>query len=121
QTAEQRRAGLPGDAVVISEEHGIAIVKISGTISPYYRDSVDPFAAANTIRALGANPNIQTVIHDLDTPGGHATGVPEWADAIREVSESGTRTVGYVGPGQMACSAGYWVAAACDEIHGSTA
>jgi signal peptide peptidase SppA len=120
ERAEQRRLGLDSDSITLSEEHGIAILKIEGTISPYYWNSVDPRGVAATMRALADNPAIRTIILDIDSPGGHATYVRELAEVIREVSLE-KRTVAYSGPGQMMCSAAYWIGAACDEVYGATA
>lgn len=118
--AEARQHGMDASELQISEEQGIAIVRVEGVISPYYYDAVDPRGLAATVRQLGANPLIRSIILDLDSPGGHATGVRELGAAIREVSEGGARIVAHVGSGNMAASAAYWIAASADEIAGST-
>lgn len=121
QRAEDRRHALDPSAIQISREHGIAVLRIDGTISPYYYNSVDPRGLAATVRALGDDSQIRSIILDIDSPGGHATYVRELGEAIRSVSAAGTRTVAHVGAGSMAASAAYWIASASDEIHGSTA
>ena len=121
ERAESRRHAMDPDSIQVSEAHGIAVVRVEGTISPYYYNSVDPRGLASTVRALGANPLIRTVILDLDSPGGHAVYVRELGSAIREVGDQGTRTIAHIGPGAMAASAAYWIAASADEIHASTA
>lgn len=121
QNAHDSRLAMDPADIQISAEHGIALVNISGTISPYYYDSADPRGIAGTIRELGAAPDIRTIVLNIDSPGGHATYVRELGAAIREVSVQGTRTVAHVGAGSMAASAAYWIAASADEIYGSTA
>lgn len=59
--------------------------------------------------------SIHTLVIDFRTPGGMTIGVETAALAIRKVSEAGKRVVGYT---DVQCaSAGYWLAAACDEIY----
>lgn len=60
------------------------------------------------------DPTIETLIITFDTPGGRVTGVEQAANAIRAVAESGKRVIGYTE--SMCCSAGYWLASACDEF-----
>ena len=120
ERAQQRRLGLSDEQITLSEDHGIAILEIEGTISPYYYNSADPRGIAATVRAMANNPAIRTIIFDIDSPGGHATYIRELAETIREVSTE-KRTVAYSGPGAMMCSAAYWTGAACDEVHGATA
>jgi signal peptide peptidase SppA len=102
-------------------DYGVAVISVSGPISPYFYDAVDPRAIASAVAQLTADPGIHTIIHDIDSPGGHATYVRELGQAVRDSSQAGTRNIAYVGPGNMAASAAYWYAAAADEIVGSTA
>lgn len=55
----------------------------------------------------------QLVVH-LDSPGGMVCGTAEAADRLRGLRENGMHLVAYTDT--MACSAAYWLAAACDEI-----
>jgi ClpP class serine protease len=55
---------------------------------------------------------IEALVIEFDTPGGRAQGVEAAARSIREVSASGTRVIGYTDT--CCCSAGYFMAAACD-------
>lgn len=118
--AEGRRAGLCDDLVSVSEEHGIAIVDIEGTLSPYYWDSVDPRGIGATLRGL-RDRGVRTIVSNIDSPGGHATYIRELGDIVREVSDGGVRMVAYAGAGSMMCSAAYWYGAAHDVVYGSTA
>lgn len=118
--AEDRRLGMDASDITISEEYGIAILNIEGTISPYYYDSADPRGIAATVRSFAANPAFQTLIFNINSPGGHATYIRELAETIRAASIE-KRTVAYSGAGSMMCSAAYWIGASCDEVYGSTA
>jgi protease-4 len=112
---EKRRASTDYE---IADDLSVAVLSVRGPISPYFEDSVDPRALAG---AIGSLRGVKSLILDIDSPGGHATYVRELANQIRAVSESGTRVVAHIGAGAMAASAAYWIAAAADEIHGSTA
>lgn len=67
---------------------------------------------ARWIAMADANDNIQSIIIEVDSPGGQVDGTQSLADAIRACSK---KTIGYVSDG-MAASAGYWILSACDEI-----
>lgn len=59
------------------------------------------------------DPNVSAIILNIDSPGGEANGVSEFADQI--AAARGTKPiVAYVGG--MGASAAYWLAAAADEI-----
>jgi len=118
--AEARRSAMDSGDMLISGDHGIAVLTLEGVMSPYYAGAADPRGIAATVRQLGADPGIRTIILDIDSPGGHATHIRELGQTIRAVSEAGTRTVAHVGPGAMAASAAYWTAASADEIYGAT-
>lgn len=59
------------------------------------------------------DPAIQSIVLNMDTPGGEVTGVDEFAKAIRAGRER-KRIVAYVGG--MGASAGYWLASQAHEI-----
>lgn len=69
---------------------------------------------AAAIRALGADPNIETITLRIDSPGGEVNGTDELAEAI---AESPKTTVALVDG--MAASAAYWVASAAQTIKAS--
>jgi ClpP class serine protease len=61
------------------------------------------------------DPAIHTLVIDFDSPGGLAAGSLAAAQAILAVGAAGKRTVAYASGD--CCSAAYFMAAACDEIH----
>ena len=61
------------------------------------------------------DPAIKTLVIDFRTPGGRVIGMESAALAIREVSESGKKVIGYTS--ELCASCGYWLACACDEFY----
>ena len=76
---------------------------------------VDQLRVEAALDHVLASPGVSTVVFDLNTPGGMATGTPELAAKIWAVSASGRRVIGWVD--YLAASGGYWVAASCDAIY----
>jgi signal peptide peptidase SppA len=103
-------------------QEGIAIVPLTGVISPRVHDvegmstgggvSAEGFAAL--MRQLAADPAVRGVVLDVDSPGGNVAGVPEAVDAIRDVKAAG-KPVSAVAH-HWAASAAYWLASAADEL-----
>jgi ClpP class serine protease len=58
-----------------------------------------------------ANPNVNSILLHIDSPGGTITGLPELAAKIREVSKP---VVAYTEG--TAASAAYWVASQADNV-----
>lgn len=59
------------------------------------------------------DPNVTSIVLNIDSPGGEANGVSEFADQI--FAARGTKPIiAYVGG--MGASAAYWLAAAADEV-----
>lgn len=54
---------------------------------------------------------VETIIIDMDSPGGQVSGISEMAQMIRD---SDKKVVSYVS--NLAASAGYWIASAADEV-----
>ncbi len=67
------------------------------------------------LRLIADDPKIKALVIDFDTPGGMANGNMAVCKDIRAVSESGKKVYGYTG--LLCCSAGYFIASACDEFH----
>lgn len=102
--------------------HGnVGIINISGIISRH----ADMFASffgigsaaieniAKDFQSLLDNEEVKSIILDFDTPGGAITGVNELAEII--YNARGIKPIKAYVTG-MACSAGYFLASACDEI-----
>jgi signal peptide peptidase SppA len=103
-------------------QEGIAIVPLTGVISPRVHDvegistgggvSAEGFAAL--MRQLAAESAVKGAVVDVDSPGGNVAGVPEAVEAIRDVRAAG-KPVSAVAH-HWAASAAYWLASAADEL-----
>lgn len=101
----------------VTERDGVAIVPVSGPIMRY-ANLFTEISGATSLEVLSrdfnaalTNPAIKSIVLDLDSPGGQATGISEFAQMVRAANKP---VVAYVGG--MAASAAYWIAAAADEI-----
>ena len=65
------------------------------------------------IQSLLENPDIESIILDIDSPGGTVTGINEASNFIKVASEKKPITA-YVGG--VGASAAYWLASAANEI-----
>ncbi|MCI6474750.1 MAG: S49 family peptidase [Mucispirillum sp.] len=102
--------------------HGnVGVIHISGIISRH-ADMLASFLGmgsaaieniAKDFQSLLDNDEVKSIILDFDTPGGAITGVNELAEII--YNARGIKPIKAYVTG-MACSAGYFLAAACDEI-----
>ncbi len=104
------RAKLYGD---------VAVIPISGPIFPKANIMTD-FSGATSIemlvRDLDAavkNDDVSRIVLDIDSPGGHVTGVHEMANMIRDLSGQKQITSYVSGTG---ASAAYWLASASSDI-----
>lgn len=96
---------------------GIAIVPITGPIFPR-ANMMTEMSGATSIDVLARDfgvavedPNIKSIILDIDSPGGVVAGIGEFADQVRA---SDKHVTAYVGA--LAASAAYWIASAADDI-----
>ncbi len=64
---------------------------------------------------LEDDESIKTIVLNIDTPGGQASGIAEFS---QQIHRSNKKTIAYVD--DLAASAGYWIASACDEIVASS-
>jgi signal peptide peptidase SppA len=103
--------------VVVRE--GVAVIPVTG---PLFRHA-DMFSeisgavstetiAADFKTALG-DPNVRSIVFDIDSPGGEASGVDDLATLIYEAR--GQKPIEAYVSG-MAASGAYWIASACDRI-----
>ena len=98
---------------------GVAILPVAGPLFRYANlftmlsGATSYDMLARDFAAALANPRVESIVLNIDSPGGEANGVSEFADMI--FAARGTKpVVAYVG-GQ-ASSAAYWIASAADEI-----
>jgi signal peptide peptidase SppA len=121
-TQEELRARLGNeepDQAEASRRGAIAVIPVRGVIAHRMGSMHDTSGGTSCERisrmidAVAADPNITTIAYDFDTPGGTVPGVQELAAkmfALRGVKRQVAMLNG------LAASAGYWLAAQCDEI-----
>lgn len=64
----------------------------------------------HAITRAAEDPDVHTILVDIDSPGGMVTGTPETARLIRQVNDSGTPVITYTET--YAASGGQWIHAA---------
>lgn len=96
---------------------GVAIVPVTGPVFRYANLFTD-ISGATSLEVLATDfstaendPAIKAIVLNMDTPGGEANGIAEFAQMVRSASKP---VVAYVDG--MAASAGYWIASAANEI-----
>jgi signal peptide peptidase SppA len=96
-------------------DSGIARIPVSGVIvkDPDFliRGMVNVSQLSDEFEEADLRDDVDEIHLILDTPGGMVSGVPEFASQIFQ-SDKPTKAIV---KGQ-ACSAGYWIASACDSI-----
>lgn len=111
--ADGRQRFGPGGA------NNVAILPLVGTIIPRLNLLRESSGAVSTqrfaamFRAAMADPDIDSIIIDVDSPGGQVGGVDELAAEI--YSGRGTKPITAV-VNTLAASAAYWIATAADEV-----
>ncbi|KKM71627.1 hypothetical protein LCGC14_1428690 [marine sediment metagenome] len=102
-------AGRGGKATALVSVRGVALYDLE--LQPF---AFSTLLLARSINALARDPEVGTIVLDIDSPGGVVTGVPEAADAIWAARRSGKNVVALVNP--LAASAAYYLASQADEI-----
>jgi signal peptide peptidase SppA len=96
----------------------VAVIPIIGTVTQRgdvinSAETRSTSAVAEEVLAAVAEPKVDAVVLEIDSPGGEVFGVPEAFAAIREARK--TKPV-VVAVNSVAASAGYYLAVAGDEI-----
>jgi len=121
-TAEEIRAQIQGarpQSGFIQAGNGIAVLPIVGTIIPRGDMLMESSGAVSTQRIAAAfrsamsNPDVGSIIFDIDSPGGQVGGVDELATEIFQAR--GQKRIVAVA-NHLAASAAYWLATAADEV-----
>lgn len=100
----------------------VLVQPVKGVMSwgadPVWEYCCGMFNTERIIQAMRVAQNdstVEAVVFDYDTPGGSSMGVLEAAQSIADYrANTAKKVVSYVGV--QACSAGYWTAAAANEI-----
>ena len=98
-----------------SSYEGVGVLEVSGTLIPRTNmeamcgDFISVQDLKNDFQAL--EQEYETILLYVDSGGGTMTGVPEFAEMIRN---SKSRVVGFTDT--IAASGGYWILSAADEV-----
>ncbi len=101
----------------VSTRGNIAVVPFIGPVFRYSNLFTDISGAtslsifAKDFQAAEDDESIDTIIIEMDSPGGQASGISEQAQIIRSSSK---KVIAYAS--NLAASAGYWIASAADEV-----
>ena len=107
----RRSAGRTSGAVAILPVYGTILQR--GNMFTEASGAVSTTILGQQINDLLAREDVGSIILEFDSPGGTVYGVPELGEQIYQ-SRGKKPITAYVNP--YAASAGYWLAAACDEV-----
>lgn len=117
-TGERRKAHpqietFRGSPVALARVHGVTgkglskmAMQCGGFDTGLFREQL-----AN----VAADQSIKTLVVDFNSPGGMVPGTKQVAEDLRALSAAGKNVIGWTG--FMCCSAAYWMACGCDELH----
>lgn len=116
--AVEARLGRPlQNTRTVTQRGSVALVPVSGPIFRYANLFTELSGAtslellARDFTAAVEDPRTDSIVLVMDSPGGIASGIAEFAQMVRG---AGKRVIAYVDGN--AASAAYWVASAADEI-----
>lgn len=118
-TPEEIEARLGAKAPAVPAGRGVGVLPVRGIIA-HRMGSLDESSGGISCERLGAmldqlvaDPNVGTILLDVDSPGGTVVGVPELADKVYAARQH-KRIVALVNG--LAASAAYWIASQADEV-----
>ena len=109
--ADARRSTVRNGATAVLPVYGVLMQRVDMLSEMSGGTSTERIA--KDFRALVADPNIGTIVLDVDSPGGGVYGIAELAEEIFK-ARSSKRIVAHAN--SLAASAAYWLASAADEL-----
>jgi len=109
----------PGDSYGLSSFKGfdgakVAVIPISGAMmKDDYCGALGTSTIANLVSMADATSSVEKIVLAIDSPGGSVSGTQYLADTVKSCVKE---TVALY---DMACSAAYWVASACNSMYAS--
>ena len=100
--------------------NGVAIVELNGVLAKranlfmQVSGGTSMQIAGNELRAAAADPEVQSIVLHIDSPGGTVDGTMELAGIVREVNAA--KPIVALADGLMA-SAAYWVGSAASAVY----
>jgi signal peptide peptidase SppA len=115
--AAQRRS-----AAQAASGRGVAVVPVYGVLAHRayaVQNTSRPLTStetlAQTLRAVAQDPEVGTIVMDVDSPGGSVFGVQELGDVLADIRDnSGKHLVAVAN--NLAASGGYWIASQAHEL-----
>jgi signal peptide peptidase SppA len=108
-----------GDSPRQASQGAVAVIPIRGVLANRMSGMEESSGGASAeqigakVAHAAADPDIKTIVYDIDSPGGTVPGIQELAAqmfALRGVKKQVAQV------NDCACSAAYWLASQCDEI-----
>ncbi|WP_461785229.1 S49 family peptidase [Prosthecobacter sp.] len=106
---------------LLSVSDGIGIIDLHGPlmrqpdlISSLLFGATDMNEVTDAIQEAVRRDDVQSILIDINSPGGTVNGTPELAQAVADAAK--LKTTYAFSAGQM-CSAAYWIASQCDAIY----
>lgn len=103
------------------DQDGTGYISIDGPMmlnpGPYERmviGAADMGRIADLIRVAAGEEEIESLVININSPGGTVVGTPELAGAIREFNSTGKKSVAFTN--SLMASAAYWVGSQCSEV-----
>lgn len=109
--ADARRNSVRNGVIAVLPVYGVLMQRVDMLSEMSGGTSTERIA--KNFRQLMADPNIGTIVLDIDSPGGGVYGIAELAAEIHS-ARSEKRIV--ASANSMAASAAYWLATAADEV-----
>jgi signal peptide peptidase SppA len=119
EIAERVGPGARSNAMTVQPGGAVAILPIRGTIAHHASMLAESSGGATTegiakrLREALADPQVASIVLDIDSPGGSVSGVPELA---AEIYRSRGRKPLKAVANALAASAAYWIGTAADEL-----
>lgn len=88
--------------------HGVALYNLE--YQPYCFSTL---LLSQVMENLANDASVDTIVLDINTPGGHVTGTQEAADAVYKAARK-KNVVGIINP--LCASAGYWIGSQCSKL-----
>ncbi len=112
------KLGRPlANARKVSVRDGVAVVPVIGPIFRY-ANMFTEMSGATSVQTLALDfqaalddPSINSIVLEIDSPGGQVSGISEFAAQIKAADKP---VIAYVS--SMSASAAYWIASAADQI-----
>ena len=101
------------DGVGIIDLHG-PLMRQPDLISSLLFGVTDMNEVTDAIQEAAQRDDVQSILIDIDSPGGTVNGTPELAQAVADAAK--LKSIYAFSAGQM-CSAAYWIASQCDAIY----